>query len=198
MNDPVQTRARFTRMEDSTREDWQLIVPEAMKMARSLPDRILDHLRLLDGDFGGFPVDRLTHSRQTATLALKDGRDEEYVVCALLHDIGDTLGSFNHPDIAAAILKPFVSDENLWMVQHHGIFQGYNFFHHIGLDRNMRDQFKDHPHYERTAEFVELYDNRAFDPGLEAEPLATFEPMLRRLMAAPRNSIYKAAMKPAN
>ena len=197
MNDRAHARARFIRMEDSTKEDWQLIVPEAMKMARSLPDRILDHLRLLDGDFGGFPVDRLTHSRQTATLALQDGRDEEYVVCALLHDIGDTLGSFNHPDIAAAILKPFVSDDNLWMVQNHGVFQGYNFFHHIGLDRNMRDQFKDHPHYARTAEFVELYDNWAFDPALEAEPLATFEPMLRRLMAAPRNSIYKAAMQPA-
>ncbi len=195
MNDHA--RASFTRMEDSTKEDWQRIVPEAMKMAMSLPDRVLDHLRLLDGDFGGFPVDRLTHSRQTATLALQDGRDEEYVVCALLHDIGDTLGSFNHPDIAAAILKPFVSDDNLWMVQNHGVFQGYNFFHHIGLDRNMRDQFKDHPHYQRTAEFVELYDNRAFDPALEAEPLATFEPMLRRLMASPRNSIYKAAMQPA-
>lgn len=197
MNDRAHARARFTRMEDSTQEDWQIIVPEAMKMARSLPDRVLDHLRLLDGDFGGFPVDRLTHSRQTATLALKDGRDEEYVICALLHDIGDTLGSFNHPDIAAAILKPFVSDDNLWMVQNHGVFQGYNFFHHIGLDRNMRDQFKDHPHYARTAEFVELYDNRAFDPAAEAEPLATFEPMLRRLMASPRNSIYKAAMQPA-
>jgi predicted HD phosphohydrolase len=183
-------------MEESTREDWQIIVPEAMKMAKSLPDRILDHLRLLDGDFGGFPVDRLTHSRQTATLALQDGRDEEYVVCALLHDIGDTLGSFNHPDIAAAILKPFVSEENLWMVQHHGVFQGYNFFHHIGLDRHMRDQFNAHPHYERTAEFVERYDNRAFDAAVEALPLDHFEPMLRRLMATPRNSIYKAAMEP--
>lgn len=192
----MNARAQFTCMEESTREDWQIIVPEAMKMAKSLPDRILDHLRLLDGDFGGFPVDRLNHSRQTATLALQDGRDEEYVVCALLHDIGDTLGSFNHPDIAAAILKPFVSDENLWMVQHHGVFQGYNFFHHIGLDRNMRDQFKDHPHYDRTAEFVELYDNRAFDPAVEALPLDHFEPMLRRLMAKPRNSIYKAAMEP--
>jgi predicted HD phosphohydrolase len=183
-------------MEDSTREDWQIIVPEAMKMAKSLPDRVLAHLRLLDGDFGGFPVDRLTHSRQTATLALQDGRDEEYVVCALLHDIGDTLGSFNHPDIAAAILKPFVSEENLWMVQHHGVFQGYNVFHHIGLDRHMRDQFNAHPHYKRTAEFVERYDNRAFDPAVEALPLDHFEPMLRRLMATPRNSIYKAAMEP--
>ncbi|MDE2369610.1 MAG: HD domain-containing protein [Burkholderiales bacterium] len=188
------SRAQFTRMQDSTQADWALIVPEAMKMARALPDRVMAHLRLLDGDFGGFPVDRFTHSLQTATLALRAGRDEEYVVCALLHDIGDTLGSFNHPDIAAAILKPFVSEENLWMVQNHGVFQGYNFFHHIGLDRNLRDQFRSHPHYERTAEFVECFDNAAFDPKGETLPLSEFEPMLRRLMAAPKQSIYKAAL----
>ena len=193
----MNARATFTRMDESTREDWAAIVPEAMKMARSLPDRVLEHLRLLDGDFGGFPVDRLTHCLQTATLAHRDGRDEEYVCCALLHDIGDTLGSFNHPDIAAAILKPFVSDENLWMVQQHGIFQGYNFFHHIGLDRDMREQFRDHPHFARTAEFVQRYDNPAFDPEAEALPLSFFEPMLRRLMAQPRQSIYKAAMQKA-
>jgi predicted HD phosphohydrolase len=190
----MNARAKFIRMEDSTKQDWALIVPEAMKMAKALPDRVLAHLQLLDGDYGGFPVDRLTHSLQAATLALKDGRDEEYVICALLHDIGDTLGSFNHPDIAAAILKPFVSDENHWMVQNHGIFQGYNFFHHIGMNRDMRDMFKASPHYERTAEFVELYDNPAFDPAGEALPISAFEPMLRRLMAAPKNSVYKAAL----
>ena len=190
----MSARAGFTRMEDSTQADWALIVPEVMKMAKSLPDRVLAHLALLDGDYGGFPVDRYQHSLQAATLALADGRDDEYVACALLHDIGDTLGTFNHPDVAAAILKPFVSEANLWMVQHHGIFQGYNFFHHIGLDRNMRDAFKGHPHYERTAEFVERYDNPAFDPKAEVMPIAHFEPILRRLMAAPKNSVYKAAL----
>ena len=190
MND----RAQFARMDQSTKEDWALIVPEAMKMAQALPDRVLAHLQLLDGDYGGFPVDRLTHSLQTATLAMKDGRDEEYVVCALLHDIGDTLGSFNHPDIAAAILKPFVSEDNHWMIQNHGIFQGYNFFHHIGMNRHMRDMFASSPHYERTAEFIELYDNPAFDPKTETFALSTFEPLVRRLMAAPKNSVYKAAI----
>ncbi len=190
-------RATFTRMEASTQADWALIVPEVMKMAKTLPDRVMDHLRLLDGDYGGFPVDQLTHCLQTATMALKDGRDEEYVVCALLHDIGDTLGTFNHPDIAAAILKPFVSEENLWMVQNHGIFQGYNFFHHIGLDRNMRDGLRDHPCYARTAEFVERYDNPAFDPAAETLPLSHFEPMLRRLMAAPKRSVYQGAIEAA-
>jgi predicted HD phosphohydrolase len=188
------TRATFTRMEDSTAEDWQRIGAEFMQFTQGLPDRIVTHLRLLENDYGGFPVDRYTHCLQTATRALKDGRDEEYVVCALLHDMGDTLGSFNHADIAAAILKPFVSEDNHWMVQHHGIFQGYYFFHHLGLNRDMRDGFKDHPAYERTAEFCALYDNPAFDPKGETLPLSTFEPMLRRVFAQPRQSIY---VKPA-
>ena len=188
-------RATFVRMEDSTAEDWGRIVPEAIKMAQGLPDRVMAHLRLLDGDFGGFPIDRLSHCLQSATLAWRDGRDEAYVVCALLHDIGDTLGSFNHPDIAAAILKPFVSEANLWMVQNHGIFQGYNFFHHIGMDRHMRDMFKGHPHYAHTEEFVALYDDPAFDAHCDTLPIEAFEPMLRKLMAQPVNSVYKDALK---
>jgi predicted HD phosphohydrolase len=153
-------------------------------------------LKLLEGDYGGFPVDRLTHCLQTATRAHRDGRDEEYVVCALLHDIGDTLGSYNHPDIAAAILKPFVSDENFWMVEKHGIFQGYYFFHHLGMDRNLRDAFREHPCFARTEEFCREYDSPAFDPKAEAQPLSFFEPMLRRVFAQPKKSIYKAALDP--
>ena len=190
MND----RATFTRMEESTAADWQKIVGEFVPFASRLPDRLVAHLKLLEGDHGGFPVDRYTHSLQTATRALKDGRDEEYVVCALLHDIGDTLGTFNHFDIAAAILKPFVSEANLWMVQHHGIFQGYYFFHHIGLDRNLREQFRGQPHFARTEEFCALYDNPAFDPKGETLAIAEFEPLLRRVFAQPRNSLYKAAI----
>ncbi|GGC98140.1 HD domain-containing protein [Undibacterium terreum] len=190
----MNARANFVRMQDSTQQDWQLIGSEFMQFSKGLPERIIKHLQILEGDYGGFPIDRYTHSLQTATRALKDGRDDEYVVCALLHDIGDTLGSFNHPDIAAAILKPFVSEENLWMVQNHGIFQGYYFFHHIGLDKNMRDQFKDHPHFTRTAEFCELYDNPAFDAKAETLPMSEFEPMVRKLFASPRNSIYKKAL----
>jgi predicted HD phosphohydrolase len=190
-------RAGFTSIEDSTAADWQAIGAEFVPFTRSLPDRVIAHLKLLEGDYGGFPVDRFTHSLQTATRALRAGRDEEYVVCALLHDIGDTLGSFNHPDIAAAILKPFISDANLWMVQNHGIFQGYYFFHHLGMDRNMRDQFAGSPHYDHTAEFCELFDGPAFDQKAETLPISTFEPMLRRVMAAPRQSIYSAVTQMA-
>jgi predicted HD phosphohydrolase len=185
-------------MEDGQAEDWAIIAQDFAAYAAQLPARILDHLRLLDGDFGGFPVDRLTHSLQTATRAHRDGRDEEYVVCALLHDIGDTLGSYNHPDIAAAILKPFVSAENHWMVEKHGIFQGYYFFHHLGMDRHLREQFKDHPQYQATIEFCARYDAAAFDPDYESLPLSYFEPMLQRVFARPKNSIYLAAMDDAN
>jgi len=191
MND----RATFTRMDRSTAQDWQLIAADFMQFSQRLPERILAHLKLLDGDYGGFPIDRYSHCLQTATLAHRDGRDEEYVVCALLHDIGDTLGTYNHPDVAAAILKPFVSEANLWMVQNHGIFQGYNFFHHIGMNRDMRDMFKGHEHYTRTEEFIALYDNPAFDPKGETLPVSEFEPMLRRVFAQPRHSIYKAALQ---
>ncbi|HSW18467.1 MAG TPA: HD domain-containing protein [Ramlibacter sp.] len=184
--------ATFTRMQDSTQADWDIIKPQVAHSFSRLPERVLAHLKLLEGDFCGFPIDRYTHCLQTATLALKDGRDEEYVVCALLHDIGDTLGSYNHPEIAATILKPFVSEANLWMVEHHGVFQGQNFFHYIGMDPNMRDQFNGHPHYERTAEFVEHYDSPAFDAKAETFPISVFEPMVRRVMGSPVRSIYKS------
>jgi predicted HD phosphohydrolase len=186
----TESRATFTTMELSTAEDWAVLSRSFADFAQKLPDRVLAHLQLLDGDYGGFAVDRLQHSLQTATRAHCAGEDEEYVVCALLHDIGDTLGSFNHPDIAAAVLRPFVSDANLWMIEKHGIFQGYYFFHHVGLDRNMREQFRGHPHFERTALFCERYDGPAFDPQFDTMPLMAFEPMVRRLLAAPKRSIY--------
>jgi len=186
-------RATFTSMAAGTRADWDKIAAATLPFWAKLPDRVLTHLKLLDGDYGGYNVDRLTHSLQSATLAHRAGRDEEYVVCALLHDIGDTLGSYNHAEIAAAMLKPFVSEANHWMLDHHGIFQGYYFFEHIGLDKNLREQFRGHPHFEHTAQFCHLYDQNAFDPAYDTMPLDAFEPMLRRVMERPRQSIYKAA-----
>lgn len=183
-------RAPFKIMSESTQEDWNLIVGEQMKFIAGLPDRILSHLRLLEGDYGGFPVDRFQHSLQTAHLAAEAGEDDEYVVCALLHDLGDTLGSTNHADVAAAIVHPFVSEENHWMVKHHAIFQGYNFFHYLGMDRDMRDQFRQSPHYERTLEFVARYDDPAFDHERSPLSLELFEPMVRSVFSQPKRSLY--------
>ena len=185
--------AKFHAMTEGTAEDWKIIGKSLEPFARELPNRVLAHLNMLDGDCGGFAVDRLQHSLQTATRAFRDGRDEEYVVCALLHDMGDILGPRNHADIAAAILKPFVSEQNHWMVEQHGIFQGYYFFHHLGLDREMREAFRGHPAFEYTAQFCHLYDQAAFDPAYDSMPLSAFEPMVHRVFSTVKRSIYVKA-----
>ena len=192
MTDLLDKTAQFHTMDEGTQEDWDIIMTHMKPFSANGGARVLDHLRLLEGDCGGFAVDRLTHCLQTATRAYRDGRDEEYVVMALLHDIGDTLGAYNHPDIAAAILKPFVSEELHWICEQHGAFQGYYFFHHLGWDRNVRDRFRGHPHFEACAEFCEKYDQAAFDPAYDTAPLEFFEPMLRRVMTRPINGIYSA------
>ena len=181
MSDTLKTPA-FTALADSTRRDWEGVLEHWGPYMTSLPDRVLRHLTQLRGDFGGYPVDRLEHCLQTATRAYSDGRDEEYVVCALLHDIGDQLAPANHAEHAATILKPYVSDANHWMVEHHGIFQGYYFFHHLGLDRDMREKFRGHPHFEYTAQFCHLYDQVAFDPNYQSMPLQAFEPMVQQIL----------------
>jgi predicted HD phosphohydrolase len=183
-------QATFRSMEEGTAQDWAVIADHFFPYASGLADRVLKHLKLLDGDYGGFPVDRLQHSLQTATRAHRAGESEDYVVAALFHDVGDTLGSCNHPDIAAAILKPFIDEKMHWIVQHHGIFQGYYFFHYIGLDSDMLEQFRGHPHFEDTARFCELYDQTAFDRDYDTAPLEFFEPMVRNVFAAPKRSVY--------
>jgi predicted HD phosphohydrolase len=183
-------RASFHAMAEGTQEDWAKIAAASASFNRDLPNRVLAHLRMLQGDCGGFAVDRLEHSLQSATLAYRDKMDEEYVVCALLHDIGDILCSASHADLGATILKPYVSEENHWMLEHHGIFQGYYFFHYLGLDRNMRDKFRGHPSFERTAMFCARHDQNAFDPNYDTMPLEAFVPMVQRVMARPKRSIY--------
>lgn len=183
-------RAAFHAMEDGTREDWAIIAGASAEFTRGLPDRVLAHLRLLDGDFGGFAVDRLEHSLQTATRAYRADRDDEYVFCALLHDIGDTLGPLNHADVAAAMVKPWVSEQHHWMVENHAIFQGYYFFHHLGLDRDTREKFRGHEWFDLTAEFCHDFDQAAFDPGYDTLPLAHFEPLVRDVLSSPKRSLY--------
>ena len=190
----TEQQAQFKAMTEGTASDWQIIAGHMRPFMNALPGRIIEHLKLLDGDYGGYPVDRLQHCLQTATRAHRDGRDEEYVVCALLHDIGDTLGPSNHADVAATLLEPYVSEENHWIVKHHGIFQGYYFFHYVGLDRDGRDAFKEHPHYQACIDFCHLYDQNSFDADYESESLEFFVPMVERLMSTPKKSLYQKAL----
>ena len=177
-------RASFTDISACTEEDCMIIGSQRAELEQSLPDRIIEQFEHLRNDYGGFPVDRLEHSLQTATRAERDGQDDEYVLCALVHDIGDPLAPDNPPDLAAAILKPFVSEANYWMVKHHGILQGYYFWHHLGMDRNTRDQYKGHEHYDRCATFCSEYDAPAFDPSYDSNPFDHYVPLIRDAFGA--------------
>lgn len=184
MQQPPQER--FSAMTEGTAEHWRLIAQRDAEFSQGLPDRLLAQLRLLRDDCHGFAIDRLEHCLQSASRAYRDSRDEEYVVCALLHDAGSALAPENHAEFVAMILKPYISEKNLWMLLHHAIFQGYHFFHFFGQDRKARERFRHHPYYSYTVEFCERYDQNCFDPHYRSLPLETFEPMLRRVLAAPR------------
>ena len=184
-------QAKFHSMVEGTAEDWAAISRAGQAHRGEHVDRIVSHLNLLKGDHGGFAVDRLEHSLQTATRAHQAGHDEEYVVCALLHDVGDILLPASHAELGAAILRPYISDRNHWMLEKHGVFQGYYFFHHLGLDRDMREQYRGHPDFEHTAQFCHLYDQNSFDPAFQSMPLEAFVPMMRRVMDTPKHSIYR-------
>jgi predicted HD phosphohydrolase len=174
-------RMQFRRMDEGTDEDFALLARVHATAVAALPDLLLDMVGRLGAD-DSYPVDRREHSLQTATRALRDGRDEEYVVCALLHDVAESLGPFNHGEVAASILRPFISVENYWMLAHHQVFQVYFFGQHLGLDPNERDQFVSSPFYDRTVEFTSRYDEISFDPDYRSEPLETFVPMVRRVL----------------
>jgi predicted HD phosphohydrolase len=182
------TLASFTRMDEGTAEDWALIMAADPEWRTTFVANLLAQLRQLGTGSGGFAVDRLTHSLQTAHRAERDGRDDAYLVCALVHDIGDNLGPKNHADIAAAVLQPWVPEAYHWMVAQHGVFQGYYFWHYVGGDRDARDAFAGHPHYDLTEEFIRLYDMPSFDPDYATPPLEHYEPLLESFFEERRAS----------
>tara|TARA_B100001996_G_scaffold373162_1_gene350340 strand:- start:54 stop:614 length:561 start_codon:yes stop_codon:yes gene_type:complete len=175
----------FSKMEDGTAEEYAFLETLYTKCSHDLPDRVMGFLKQMQGDRLGYQIDRYDHSLQSATRAERDGADEETIVCALLHDIGDVLSPDNHSQVVAAILQPFISERNFWVLKHHGLFQGYYYFHHINKDRNIREKFKDHQFYQACVDFCFKWDQCSFDPNYDNLPLEHFEPMVRRVMSEP-------------
>lgn len=180
---PKLATAQYRTMAEGTKEDYELVRKYFLAYERGMADRILATLPQLEQSYPGEMVNRYVHSLQTATRAFRDGRDEEFVVAALLHDIGDLLSTTNHSEYAASILKPYVRPHIWWMIREHGLVQGYYYFHHLGMDRNARDKLRGHPAYPLCEEFCAKYDQTAFDPDYDTMPLEAFEPMVRRLFA---------------
>ena len=178
----------FTRMADGTAEEYAFLTPLYEKCRSGVSDRLLELLKAMKGDKLGYQVDRYTHSLQSATRAELDGADEETVVCALLHDLGDVIAPDNHSEVIAAILRPYISEKNHWVLKHNGLFQGYYYFHHIGGDRNARERYKDHPFYQDCVDFCEKWDQTSFDPDYPTQPLEYFETMVLKVLTAPKHT----------
>jgi predicted HD phosphohydrolase len=175
------TRARFARMQDGTAEDYALIDARETEYARTLHVRVLDAVRALETSDPGYQVSRLEHSLQSATRAERDGKPVDYVVAALVHDIGDNLAPYSHGSYAAAVLRPFVSEELCWIISHHPLFQMYYYAPHMGGDKNAREAYRGHPWFDATIEFCEKYDENCFDPAYDWLPLEHFAPAVEEV-----------------
>ena len=176
----------FTRMDESTADEWVVIGVESSKSQRHQGETVLTLLRMLSDRVDGFAVDQLTHCLQTATRAERAGADKEVVVASLCHDLGKVVSNPNHGAIAAEMLKPYVREDVYHMVKHHQDFQGKHYFHHFGGDPDAREKYSGEPWFALTAQFADDWDQVAFDPDYDTEPLEHFEPLVMELFASPR------------
>ena len=182
----------FTRMSEGTADDFRVIAANDALTAQELPNRLIEHLKLMAEDDGAYQVDRLEHLLQTATRCERDGGDDDWIIASLMHDLGDVLAPFSHAEVAAEILRPFVREEVYWAVKHHGIFQQYYNKSLTEKQRRAREQFRDHPHYQATMEFCQRWDQCSFDPNYDSERLEHFIPVIRRVFTRKPNRSQKS------
>ena len=175
-------KVSFTAMKDGTREDYEILAKLEKPFLALTADRILTELRQSgETTLEGYQITRLEHALQSGTRAMRDGADIDWIVGALLHDIGDGLAPQNHDRMSAEVIRPFVRWDVAWTVEHHGIFQMLYYAHHYNWDRNARDRFRDHPVFKNCEQFCERWDQSSFDPEYPMEPLDTFVPMVKEI-----------------
>jgi predicted HD phosphohydrolase len=178
-------QVKFTAMKDGDREDYALLARLETRYAAETGARLLRALPELDHGLAGYRVSRLDHCLQAATRAWRDGADIDWVVSALLHDIGDLYAPYNHDLCAALILRPFVREQCAWVVEKHGAFQRFYYAHHLGGDRNTREEYRGHPCFDDCVEFCERWDQSSFDPDYPQKGLGFFDGMVREVFARP-------------
>ena len=175
----------FTRMDEGSTEDYALLHKLERDYVNALPDRILAALRALDDSLSGYKVTRLEHSLQSATRAEHDGADDELVIAALIHDIGDDLAPENHSQMAASVIRPYVRAEVTWILEMHGLFQMYYYADKVGLDKDERERYRGHKWFDAAEKFCRDWDQMSFDPDYETKPLSHFEDRLRQIFSRP-------------
>ena len=182
-------KVNFIQMKDGSKEDYLLLDKHEKKYIEGTADRLLKFMSGLNSTLEGYKISRLEHSLQTATRALNDKAEDEIIVAALLHDIGDELAPLNHSEYAAAVLKPYVSEKTRWIVEKHGEFQMYYYAHHLGGNRNQRDKYRGHKYYQETIDFCEKWDQKSFDPNFKSLSLKEFEPFVKKIFGRKPYSI---------
>ena len=173
----------FTEMKNGSKEDYLLLDKHEKKYIEGTADRLIKFMSGLSNTLEGYQVTRLEHSLQTATRALNDKADEEMIVAALFHDIGDELAPLNHSEYAGTVLKPYVNEKTHWIIEKHGEFQMYYYAHHLGDNRNERDKYKGHKYYKDTIDFCENWDQKSFDPNYKSLTLKDFEPYVKKIFS---------------
>ncbi len=174
---------KFTAMKDGDKEDYDFLTEHEVEFTRGTAARLLQAMEELDKGLSGYQITRLGHSLQAATRAERDGADTDWIVCALLHDIGDIYAPYNHDEYAAAILRPFVREQCAWVVEKHGDFQLAYYGQHVGADPEKRRAYRGHPYYDDCATFCERWDQSSFDPGYDTRLLAHFAPLVQEVFA---------------
>ena len=177
------SQVKFTEMKNGSKEDYLLLDKYEKKFAENTGERLLKFMSTLDDTLEGYKVTRLEHSLQTATRALNDKADDEMIVAALFHDIGDELAPLNHSEYAAAVLKPYVSEKTHWIIEKHGEFQMYYYAHHLGGNRNQRDKYKGHKYFLDTINFCEKWDQSSFDPNFKSLNIENFRPYVQKIFS---------------
>jgi predicted HD phosphohydrolase len=170
-------------MKDGDREDYAFLTDHEIEYAAGTADRLLAAMVELDKSLSGYKVTRLGHSLQAATRAWNAGADIDWVVSALLHDIGDIYAPYNHDEYAAAIIRPFVREQCAWVVEKHGDFQLLYYGEHVGANPHKRELFRDSAYFDDCAEFCEKWDQSSFDPDYPTKPLEFFAPLVKEVFA---------------
>ncbi|MDA9929833.1 HD domain-containing protein [Alphaproteobacteria bacterium] len=173
----------FRRMDEGTPEDYAFLDKLEHEFVQALPERLLGALKGLQNTLAGYKIDRLHHSLQSATRAENDGADIEMIVAALVHDLGDDLAPDNHSQMAAAIIRPYVRPEVVWVIEHHGIFQMYYYGEARGMNKDERERYRGHKWFDSCERFCDRWDQVAFDPDYPTHQLDHFEPMLREVFS---------------
>merc|ERR1711862_138494 len=175
----------FTKLSDATAENSEEYTRQFTESVQpeKLTRRMFEMLESLKDVEPQEPLDLYRHNLQSAARAFRAGEDTETVVCALFHDVGELLSPACHGEIAASILRPFISEKNYWILQHHEIFQTYYYGPAWNVDPNLRDRFSSSPFFDDCIKFCQDYDQMSFDPYYDSMDIKEFYPLVLEIFS---------------